>query len=540
MCSDAELIQRTSAGDRAAYEKLYQALRALGLRARPAAARRPRARRGRRAGDVRIDLALGEHLQARARPRRAVALRRRAQRDHRPQPRTHRAAGGGCPTRPRSSRRPRSAPSRRGRAGACTVRSRRCRSASARCVALAYWSDLSQSEVATRLGIPLGTVKTRTRSALQQLAAILEEEEEPNDDESFDDLVDGDDLSPDERRRLEDVHELLVAAGPPPELPAALAGAAAPGRSRRPDALIRSTGAVPSRPPRGAGARPGADRRGGRSRGRVLRRRLPARRPARVKAARSSASSRCRAWPAVRTRVGQPRRRRARRQLADGVPGPSGPPAHPPIAFGSGERTHAVPLGVMRKKIAEHMVASRRTSADVHTVFEINYHRVWQLREQKKAAYERAGAKLTFMSFITKAVVDALRAVPVLNASLDDDRIVYKKDINIGIAVSLEVGADCPGREGGGRREPARAELHPDLADRARAKQLKPDEVKDQHLYDHQPRRARRAVRPADHQPAAGRDPRCRRHREARRRDRRCHCDPADGVPRPRFRSPPD
>jgi pyruvate dehydrogenase E2 component (dihydrolipoamide acetyltransferase) len=159
---------------------------------------------------------------------------------------------------------------------------------------------------------------------------------------------------------------------------------------------------------------------------------------------------------------------------------PSGPPAHPPIAFGPGERTHAVPLGVMRKKIAEHMVASRRTSAHVHTVFEINYHRVWQLREQKKAAYERAGAKLTFMSFITKAVVDALRAVPVLNASLDDDRIVYKKDINIGIAVSLEWGLIVPVVKAADEKNLlGLSRAIADLADRARAKQLKPEEVKD-------------------------------------------------------------
>jgi len=163
---------------------------------------------------------------------------------------------------------------------------------------------------------------------------------------------------------------------------------------------------------------------------------------------------------------------------AGGAAARGGLPEHPPIAFAPGERTHVVPLGVMRKKIAEHMVASRRTSAHVHTVFEVNYHRVWQLREQRKSEYERAGAKLTFMSFITKAVVDALRAVPVLNASLDDDRIVYKQDINIGIAVSLDWGLIVPVVKAADEKNLlGLSRAIADLADRARAKQLKPEDV---------------------------------------------------------------
>ena len=152
----------------------------------------------------------------------------------------------------------------------------------------------------------------------------------------------------------------------------------------------------------------------------------------------------------------------------------------PGIVFAPGERTHVVPLGVMRKKIAEHMVMSRRTSAHVHSVFEVNYQRVWQLREQKKAEYERAGARLTFMSFISKAVVDALRATPVLNASLDGDKIVYKKDINIGIAVSLEWGLIVPVVKAADEKNLlGLSRAIADLASRARAKQLKPEDVQD-------------------------------------------------------------
>ena len=145
-------------------------------------------------------------------------------------------------------------------------------------------------------------------------------------------------------------------------------------------------------------------------------------------------------------------------------------------------RPHAgddiVKMSVMRKKIAEHMVLSRRTSAHVHSVFEVNFSRVAQIRDSKKAEYERAGAKLTYLSFIVKAVVDALRAVPVLNASVDGDNIVYHKEVNIGIAVALDWGLIVPViRNADERNLLGLSRAVADLANRARNKQLKPDEV---------------------------------------------------------------
>ena len=98
----------------------------------------------------------------------------------------------------------------------------------------------------------------------------------------------------------------------------------------------------------------------------------------------------------------------------------------------------------MRKKIAEHMVLSRRTSAHVHSVFEVNFSRVAQIRNAKKAEYEAAGAKLTYLSFIVKAVVDALRAMPVINASVNGDEVVYHANVNVGIAVALDWGLIVP------------------------------------------------------------------------------------------------
>lgn len=135
-------------------------------------------------------------------------------------------------------------------------------------------------------------------------------------------------------------------------------------------------------------------------------------------------------------------------------------------------------MSTMRRKIAERMVASRHTSAHVHTVFEVDFSRVATLREAHKADYAAAGAKLTYLSFVAKAVVDALAEVPVANASLDGDNIVYSDDVGLGIAVALDDGLIVPvvkhAREAG-VHELSRAIA--DLAERARTRRLAPHEV---------------------------------------------------------------
>ena len=135
-------------------------------------------------------------------------------------------------------------------------------------------------------------------------------------------------------------------------------------------------------------------------------------------------------------------------------------------------------MSTMRRKIAERMVASRRTSAHVHTVFEVDFSRVATLREAHKAEYAAAGAKLTYLSFVAKAVVDALAEVPVANASLDGDNIVHGDDVGLGIAVALDDGLIVPvvkhAREAG-VHELSRAIA--DLAERARTRRLAPHEV---------------------------------------------------------------
>ncbi len=148
------------------------------------------------------------------------------------------------------------------------------------------------------------------------------------------------------------------------------------------------------------------------------------------------------------------------------------------VASGAGQAGKTVAMSVMRRKIAEHMVMSRQTSAHVHSVFEVNFSRVARAREAKKVEYEQAGAKLTYLSFILKAAVDALRAVPVVNASVDGESVVYHKDVNVGIAVALDWGLIVPViKHADEKNLLGLSRAVSDLASRARSKQLKPDEV---------------------------------------------------------------
>jgi 2-oxoglutarate dehydrogenase E2 component (dihydrolipoamide succinyltransferase) len=158
--------------------------------------------------------------------------------------------------------------------------------------------------------------------------------------------------------------------------------------------------------------------------------------------------------------------------------GASKGPAIDAPTFKSGAATEVVPMSVMRRKIAEHMIASRRTSAHVHSVFEVNFGRIAAIREAKKAEYEREGAKLTYLSFIAKAAIDGLRAVPVVNASIDGENVVYHKGVNLGIAVALDWGLIVPVIKGADEKNLlGLSRSIADLAGRARGKQLKPDEV---------------------------------------------------------------
>jgi pyruvate dehydrogenase E2 component (dihydrolipoamide acetyltransferase) len=171
--------------------------------------------------------------------------------------------------------------------------------------------------------------------------------------------------------------------------------------------------------------------------------------------------------------------RSANGPLAQDGPRSARPAAElPAVPVTRGASDEVVAMSVMRKKIAEHMIVSRRTSAHVYSVFEVNYSRVDQIRKAKKDDYERMGAKLTFTSFIAKVIVDCLRKHRVVNASIDGDNIIYRNDINIGIAVALENGLIVPVVKGAGERNIlGLSKAIQDVADRARAKKLNPDEV---------------------------------------------------------------
>jgi len=153
------------------------------------------------------------------------------------------------------------------------------------------------------------------------------------------------------------------------------------------------------------------------------------------------------------------------------------PAASPPPRPQTGDRVEQ--MSVMRKKIAEHMVLSRRTSAHVTTVYEIDMTRVAKLREQHRDVfYERTGTKLTFMPFIFEAVNKALRKFPIFNAQVSGEQIIYKQDINLGMAVALDWGLIVPViKRADDLSISGLARAANDLADRARTKQLKPDEV---------------------------------------------------------------
>ena len=172
------------------------------------------------------------------------------------------------------------------------------------------------------------------------------------------------------------------------------------------------------------------------------------------------------------------------------TPGTATAPATPQPSIGApgtqhvtvlkpGEGDRVEQMSVMRKKISDHMVMSRRTSAHVTTVYEIDMTKVAKLRDENRKAFQaRTGTKLTFMPFIFKAVTDGIRKFPIFNAQVSGDQIIYKRDINLGMAVALEGGLIVPViKRADDLSISGLARAANDLADRARTKQLKPDEV---------------------------------------------------------------
>jgi pyruvate dehydrogenase E2 component (dihydrolipoamide acetyltransferase) len=163
---------------------------------------------------------------------------------------------------------------------------------------------------------------------------------------------------------------------------------------------------------------------------------------------------------------------------AAAAPAASAPAAAKPAAP-TPQPGELVPMTKMRSIIAQRMVESKRTSPHVHTVFKVDMTRIVKLREKEKSKYEqRNGVKLTYMPFITRAAIMALRKHPVVNAFLQGDAILYNKNINIGIAVALDWGLIVPVlKQTEEKNFLGIARGIVDVADRARNKKLAPDEI---------------------------------------------------------------
>jgi pyruvate dehydrogenase E2 component (dihydrolipoamide acetyltransferase) len=167
---------------------------------------------------------------------------------------------------------------------------------------------------------------------------------------------------------------------------------------------------------------------------------------------------------------------------AEGIRPTAAAPAAPapapemPRFFGESD---TVPMTAMRKAISEHMVFSKRTSAHVNTIFEVDMSAVVALREKHKGEFEkREGVKLTYTPFLVKALVDTVREFPVVNASVSGDSIVFKKPVNVGIAVALDTGLIVPVIKDAHLKSFTGLVLAiNDMAEKARTKRLRPDDV---------------------------------------------------------------
>jgi pyruvate dehydrogenase E2 component (dihydrolipoamide acetyltransferase) len=146
--------------------------------------------------------------------------------------------------------------------------------------------------------------------------------------------------------------------------------------------------------------------------------------------------------------------------------------------FAPGENIRIEPLSVMRKKIAQHMVMSKQTSAHVTTAFEVDFTAIDRLRKQHKQDYSERGAKLSYLPFIVQAVIEGLREFPIINASMDENSVIYHRELNIGIAVALDWGLIVPVLKHADEKNILGiARTIGDLGERARTKKLTPEDV---------------------------------------------------------------
>ncbi|HWY46569.1 MAG TPA: 2-oxoglutarate dehydrogenase, E2 component, dihydrolipoamide succinyltransferase [Bryobacteraceae bacterium] len=158
---------------------------------------------------------------------------------------------------------------------------------------------------------------------------------------------------------------------------------------------------------------------------------------------------------------------------------PASPAPSAPMPRAEAPRARVEPMSTMRTKIAEHMILSKRTSAHVTTVHKTDMTKIAKMRERHKGEFQqRYGYSLTYLPFVIAAAVEAIRAYPIVNASIEGNNIIYQNEINIGIAVALENGLIVPViRNADEKNVTGLQRAIVDLSTRARSRQLKPDEV---------------------------------------------------------------
>jgi 2-oxoglutarate dehydrogenase E2 component (dihydrolipoamide succinyltransferase) len=155
---------------------------------------------------------------------------------------------------------------------------------------------------------------------------------------------------------------------------------------------------------------------------------------------------------------------------------PAPAPAGPSVEPWEGDRVE--PWTRIRKLTADHMVMSRRVSAHVNSLFEVDYTAVGQIRAKKKKEYADRGVNLTFLAFITKAVAENLRKHPIVNAAVSNEATIFRRDINVGIAVALDWGLIVPVIKHADELSLLGiARAINELGERARSKKLNPDDV---------------------------------------------------------------
>ena len=182
--------------------------------------------------------------------------------------------------------------------------------------------------------------------------------------------------------------------------------------------------------------------------------------------------------PAQQQRAQQQQQQYAPQQSGAQASAPAAPYTPPPAGQYalSGD---VVPMSKMRSIIAKRMAESKHTSAHVHTVFKVDMTRIVKIREKQKNSFEqRNGVKLTYMPFISRAVIAGIKQMPIVNSSVEGESIRYHKNINLGIAVALDWGLIVPVvKQVEERSFLGIQRAINDVAERARAKKLQPDEV---------------------------------------------------------------